>query len=304
MLHIGRLFRLTITQAVLVTTQPRLVMENISLHQRAGRRAVMLASLLLFLFFQPALAGRAPIRITGKVTDGPSSVGLPGVTVQVKGTSTGTVTDATGAYSLQADDNATLVFSSIGYTSVEIAVGGRTVINVPLAEDTKSLAEVVVVGYGTQRKSDVTGATVTIKGDELVKQPVLTATQALQGKAAGVQIISSGQPGSSPVVRIRGTGTALGGTAALFVVDGVLTDDISNINTADIVNVDVLKDASATAIYGSRGANGVIIITTKRGTVGKMTVNYSGNAGFRIPANLVPMANATEYANYVSAASR
>ncbi|AUD04606.1 SusC/RagA family TonB-linked outer membrane protein [Spirosoma pollinicola] len=278
-------------------------MENISLHQRVGRRSVMLAYLLLFLFFQPALAGRAPIRITGKVTDGPSSVGLPGITVQVKGTSTGTVTDATGAYSLQADDNATLVFSSIGYTSVEIAVGGRTVINVPLAEDTKSLAEVVVVGYGTQRKSDVTGATVTIKGDELVKQPVLTATQALQGKAAGVQIISSGQPGSSPVVRIRGTGTALAGTAALFVVDGVLTDDISNINTADIVNVDVLKDASATAIYGSRGANGVIIITTKRGTVGKMTVNYTGNAGFRLPANLVKMANAAEYANYVSAAS-
>lgn len=262
-----------------------------------------LSGLLIFLLISPAIAASAPIRITGKVLDGATSAGLPGVTVQVKGTTTGTVTDATGVYAIQADENATLVFSSIGYVKVEIAVGGRTTINVPLTEDTKSLTEVVVVGYGTQRKSDVTGATVTIKGDELVKQPVLTATQALQGKAAGVQIISSGQPGSSPVVRIRGTGTALAGTAALFVVDGVLTDDISNINTADIVNVDVLKDASATAIYGSRGANGVIIITTKRGTIGKMTVNYSGNAGFRMPANLVKMANATEYANYVSAAS-
>ena len=200
-------------------------------------------------------------------------------------------------------ESATLVFSSIGFIKEEVAVGGRTVINVTLSEDTKSLNEVVVVGYGTQRKSDVTGATVTIKGDELVKQPVLTATQALQGKAAGVQIISSGQPGTSPVVRIRGTGTALAGTAALFVVDGVLTDDISNINTADITNIDVLKDASATAIYGSRGANGVLIITTKRGTAGKMTVTYSGNAGFRLPANLVKMANAAEYANYVSTAS-
>ncbi len=278
-------------------------MKNISLYWKPNRPAVWFVGLLFILCIHPVFANLAPIRITGKVTDGTTNVGLPGVTVQVKGTTTGTVTDATGTYNLQADENATLVFSSIGYTKIDIAVGGRTVINVPLIEDTKSLNEVVVVGYGTQRKSDVTGATVTIKGDELVKQPVLTATQALQGKAAGVQIISSGQPGSSPVVRIRGTGSALGGTAALFVVDGVLTDDISNINTADIVNVDVLKDASATAIYGSRGANGVIIITTKRGTVGKMTVTYSGNAGFRMPSYLVPMANATEYANYVSAAS-
>ena len=265
------------------------------------RFSILLAIVAIFLFDSATWA--APIRISGLVTDGNTSTGLPGVTIQVKGTTIGTVTDATGAYSIQAEDNATLVFSSIGYQRVEIPINGRTTINVPLAEDTKSLAEVVVVGYGTQRKSDVTGATVTIKGEELVKQPVLTATQALQGKAAGVQIISSGQPGSSPVIRVRGTGTALAGTAALFVVDGVLTDDISNINTADITNIDVLKDASATAIYGARGANGVIIITTKRGTVGKMAVNYTGNAGFRLPANLVTMANAAEYANYVSAAS-
>jgi TonB-linked SusC/RagA family outer membrane protein len=261
---------------------------------------VLLACLLLGTALQ---AWAAPIRITGRVTDGASPTGLPGVTVQVKGTTTGTVTDGTGAFTIQADENATLVFSSIGYQGIEIPVNGRTVINVPLQEDTKSLNEVVVVGYGTQRKSDVTGATVTVKGEELVKQPVLTATQALQGKAAGVQIISSGQPGTSPVIRIRGTSTALAGTAALFVVDGVLTDDISNINTADITNIDVLKDASATAIYGARGANGVIIITTKRGTVGKMTVSYSGNAGFRLPTSLVQMANATEYANYISAAT-
>lgn len=276
-------------------------MINVSLIWKTYRLAFLLASVAVFLFTSAGWA--VPIRITGLVTDGNNSTGLPGVTVQVKGTTVGTVTDATGAYAIQAEPNATLVFSSIGYQRVEIPINGRTSINVPLAEDAKSLAEVVVVGYGTQRKSDVTGATVTIKGEELVKQPVLTATQALQGKAAGVQIISSGQPGSSPVIRVRGTGTALAGTAALFVVDGVLTDDISNINTADITNIDVLKDASATAIYGARGANGVVIITTKRGTVGKMTVNYTGNAGFRLPANLVTMANAAEYANYVSAAS-
>ncbi|GAB2605270.1 SusC/RagA family TonB-linked outer membrane protein [Spirosoma areae] len=278
-------------------------MINISSPWKRKGLVQRLTGLLLVLAITSANATLAPIRITGKVTDGATSTGLPGVTVQVKGTTTGTVTDASGAYTIQAEETATLVFSSIGYVKSEIAVGGRAVINVPLTEDTRALQEVVVVGYGTQRKSDVTGATVTIKGEELVKQPVLTATQALQGKAAGVQIISSGQPGTSPIIRIRGTSTALAGTAALFVVDGVLTDDISNINTADIVNIDVLKDASATAIYGARGANGVVIITTKRGTAGKMTVSYSGNAGFRLPANLVTMANATEYANYVSTAS-
>ncbi|MBC7570967.1 MAG: TonB-dependent receptor [Spirosoma sp.] len=244
----------------------------------------------------------APITISGTVSD-KGNAGLPGVTVRVKGTQTGTVTDVNGKYAIQADDAATLVFSSIGFVGQEVAVGSRTTVNVTLLDDARSLAEVVVVGYGTQRKADVTGATVTIKGEELVKQPVLTATQALQGKAAGVQIINSGQPGTAPTIRIRGTSTALAGTAVLYVVDGVLTDDITNINTADITSVDVLKDASATAIYGARGANGVIIITTKRGQSGKMTVNYTGNVGVRQPANLVTMANATEYANYVSAAS-
>lgn len=249
-----------------------------------------------------AFGATSLLPITGKVTD-KSNVGLPGVTIQVKGTNTGTVTDVNGQFTVQADASATLVFSSIGFVTQEIAVGGRSIINITLQDDAKSLAEVVVVGYGTQRKSDVTGATVTVKGEELVKQPVLTATQALQGKAAGVQIISSGQPGSAPVIRVRGTGTALAGTAALYVVDGVLTDDITNINTADIVSVDVLKDASATAIYGARGSNGVVIITTKRGTAGKMTVSYTGNVGFRAPSNLVKMANSAEYANYVTAAS-
>src|SRR5690606_7751119 len=135
---------------------------------------------------------------------------------------------------------------------------GKTVIDVVLRSIAKTGDEVIVVGYGTQRKRDVTGSTASVKGSELAKQPVLTATQALQGKVAGVQIIGSSQPGIPPQVRIRGTGTALAGTTALYVVDGVLTDDITNINTADIVNLDILKDASSAAIYGSRGANGVI----------------------------------------------
>ena len=273
-------------------------MRHFSANQKSAVCTLILLLQVLTLFAQ-STAGR----VTGKVTEKTTNIGLPGVTIQVKGTATGTTTDGDGLYTIVAPATATLVLSSIGYASQEVVINGRTVIDVTLTDDARALNEVVVVGYGTQRRADVTGATVTIKGDELAKQPVLTATQALQGKAAGVQIISSGQPGSSPVIRVRGTGTALAGTAALFVVDGVLTDDISNINTADITNLDVLKNASATAIYGARGANGVVIISTKRGTVGKMAVSYSGNAGFRLPANLVQMANAAEYANYVSTAS-
>ncbi|SDM78358.1 SusC/RagA family TonB-linked outer membrane protein [Siphonobacter aquaeclarae] len=260
-------------------------------------------SLLLLLTLLFHLAQAADITVTGIVRDASSGDPAIGVTVKVKGTSTGTITGTDGRFSLRAPDNGTLVFSSIGYESVEVPVNGQTSLTVSIKPSAQELAQVVVVGYGTQRKVDVTGATVTIKGEDLFKQPVMTATQAMQGKVAGVQIISSGQPGSSPVIRVRGTGTALAGTAALFVVDGVLTDDIANINTADIVNVDVLKDASATAIYGSRGANGVVIITTKKGAAGKMSINYTVNAGVRSAANLVKMANAAEYANYVSAAS-
>jgi TonB-linked SusC/RagA family outer membrane protein len=274
-------------------------------HQkRQSRRAWLGKVVLTGLIFLWTLSSQAqnPISITGTVTEKNGS-GIPGASVVVKGTTTGTVADSDGKFAITAPDNATLVVTFIGFVAQEVPVNNRTTLTVTLAEDVTSLNEVVVVGYGTQRKVDVTGATSSVKGEELAKQPVLTATQALQGKAAGVQIISSGQPGTSPVIRVRGTGTALAGTAALFVVDGVLTDDISNINTADIVSMDVLKDASATAIYGSRGANGVVIITTKKGSAGGLKVNYTNNIGMRSAANLVQMANAEEYANYVSAAS-
>ena len=167
----------------------------------------------------------------------------------------------------------------------------------------KSLDQVIVVGYGTQKKADITGAIGRVKGDDISRQQVLTATQAIQGKVAGVQIISSGSPNSAPVVRIRGTGSILGGQNPLYVVDGVITDDIRNINSADILTLDVLKDASASAIYGVRAANGVILITTRQGRNGKMVVNYDANIGIREASHLVKMANATEYATYINAAS-
>jgi TonB-linked SusC/RagA family outer membrane protein len=241
--------------------------------------------------------------ITGKVLEAKSKDAIIGATVQVKGTSQGTITDIDGNFELNADAGSTLIISYIGFKPQEIAGGTQSFFTINMESENVILDQVVIVGYGSQRKVDITGATVSVKGEELAKQPVMTATQALQGKVAGVQIISSGRPGSSPNVRVRGTGTALAGTTALFVVDGVLTDDITNINTADIVTMDVLKDASSTAIYGARGANGVIIITTKKGVSGAIKVNYNNFVGVRSASNLIKMANADEYANYASAAS-
>jgi TonB-linked SusC/RagA family outer membrane protein len=242
--------------------------------------------------------------ISGTVISETDGQPLPGVSVVVKGTTKGTVTDIDGKFLIDlASGENILDFSYVGHLTQSITIGEQTQIDVKLAEDAKMLDEVVVVGYGIQKKSDITGSTATVGGSELMKQPVLTATQAMQGKVAGVQIISSGQPGTSPQIRIRGVGTALGGTTALYVVDGVLTDDISNINTADIVDMSVLKDASSAAIYGSRGANGVIIITTKKGKSGDLKINYNNNIGIRQAANLIEMADAAEYSNYVQAAT-
>lgn len=167
----------------------------------------------------------------------------------------------------------------------------------------KPMDEVVVIGYATAKKKDLTGAMSSIKGSELVAQPVLTATQALQSKMAGVQITNSGAPGSTPNVRIRGTGSVIGGAEPLYVVDGVITDDIRNINTADILSIDVLKDASSTAIYGVRAANGVILITTKRGGSGKPKLSYDGYAGVKMMANKIAMARPGTFSNYSNEAA-
>ncbi len=242
-------------------------------------------------------------QITGTVTDS-SGTPVPGVSVRVRGSAAqGTQTDATGSFTLTVADNAVLVISSVGYETQEVPVNGQTTIQVSLKTSTAALEQVVVVGYGTQRKRDLTGAVASIKGDELAKQPVQTPTQALQGKTAGVQIISSGAPNSQPVVRIRGTGTMLAGADPLYVVDGVLTTDIRNINNTDILSVDVLKDASAAAIYGMRAGNGVIIITTKQGKSGKPQVTYNGSVGLRQAAHKVKMADATQYLDYLKDAA-
>ena len=255
------------------------------------------------IVLRPATAATAPdapadATVTGRVVD-EKGAGLPGVNVVIKGGTSGTQTDLDGKFSLAVPEGSTLMFSFVGYTAQEVAVGTQTTINVALAPDSKSLSEVVVVGYGTQRRQDLTGAVARVDGAEIANQPVQTATQALQGKVAGVQIISDGTPNSQPKVRIRGTGTLLGGAEPLYVVDGVQTTDIRNLSNADIASIDVLKDASAAAIYGVRGANGVIIVTTKQGKLGKPVLSYSGTVGFKEAAHLVKMADAGQYTSYL-----
>lgn len=243
-----------------------------------------------------ASSDSADTRIVGNIT-GESAQPLSGVSVTVVGTEHGTITDSTGNFAIAAPPNGSLRITYVGYVTQTVPINHEREFNIQLKVGGNQLNQVVVVGYGTQKKIDVTGSVGHVNGPELSKQPVLTATQALQGKLAGVQITSSGQPGSSPQVIIRGAGSILAGANPLYVVDGIWTSDITNINTADIVSVDVLKDASASSIYGVRGANGVILITTRQGS-GHMKINYNANIGVQQAAYVVPMANAAQYINY------
>ncbi len=234
------------------------------------------------------------IRVSGKVTS-ETGEAVSSASVVVKGTSNGTVTDGEGNFAITVPENAVLVISAIGYNTVEVSVAGKQQLSVKLVQSTKKMDEVIVVGYGTQRKLDVTGSVSQIKGDELSKQASINPISALQGKVAGVQINNSGAPGASPEIRIRGLGTVYGNPNPLYVVDGVWFSDISFLNPADIENLSILKDASAQSIYGIRAANGVVLITTKKGRTGRQaTVNYTGYVGWQKVTNPVKMANANE----------
>lgn len=238
-------------------------------------------------------------RVTGRVTSADDNQPLPGATIAIKGTTRGTNTDAEGRFSLTANTGDVLSVTFVGMKPQEVTVtAAATELTITLESDASTLNEVVAIGYGTARKKDLTGAVATLKTADIVNQPVVSATQAMQGKLAGVQITASGEPGSVPTVRIRGTGTLLAGADPLYVVDGVITDDIRNINPQDITSMDVLKDASATAIYGMRAANGVILVTTKRGQSGAVKVTYDGYVGFRQASRRVKMADSQQYIDF------
>jgi len=252
-------------------------------------------SFLCLLLFNVASAQN--ITVKGLVSDSQDKTTLPSVSVNIKGTTTGIQTDANGVFTISAPADAILVFTYIGYTTQEVPVNNQTTINVAMVSSSQQLEQVVVVGYGTQRKIDVTGSVASVKGEELSKQASQNPVSGLQGKVAGVSITNSGSPGSSPQIRIRGLGTIFGNQAPLYVVDGVWYSDINFLNPADIETLNVLKDASAQSIYGIRAANGVVLVTTKKGKAGAPTViNYDAFAGFQKVTNKVEMANASEYA--------
>lgn len=227
---------------------------------------------------------------------------LIGVTVIVKGTTNGTSTDFDGAYTLKnVADNATLVFSYVGCQTQDVKVAGKSEINVTLRDDSALLDDLVVVGYGVQKKTDVTGAVSHINAEELESRPVSNAFEALQGKAAGVDITSSERPGTIGSIRIRGERSLTASNEPLYVVDGVpimSASGIETINPRDIESIDILKDASATAIYGSRGANGVVIITTKQGKSGQFSLNYAGSVTWQNLVDRNPSQSAVENINY------
>lgn len=259
--------------------------------------------------------------ISGQVTDLTNNEPLPGVNILAKGTSTGTVTDIEGNYRLTvADDISTLVFSSIGYATQEVAIGGRSTIDLALTPDVQSLSEVVVVGYGTTKRSDLTGSVASVKEQELKQVAVTSLDQGLQGRVAGVQVTqSSAAPGGAVSVRIRGVNSINGTNEPLYVIDGIpiiasdgavsptgggvpgqggggiASNALASINPGDIESIEVLKDASAAAIYGARGANGVVIITTKQGKAGRTTVDFENYYGVQEVANTYNVLDARSF---------
>jgi TonB-linked SusC/RagA family outer membrane protein len=238
--------------------------------------------------------------VTGRVTSSDDGSGIPGATISVKGTSKGTSSDADGNFKISVGNAAVLSFSSVGFNPQEISVGNKTQINVVLTADTKALTEVVVVGYGTQKKSQMTGAISSVGSKEIQELPVTNARQALQGRAAGVDVVQPGsKPGAGPQIRIRGRRSFNASNDPLYVVDGIpLSSGIDDINPNDIVSMEVLKDASATAIYGARGANGVVLISTKRGKAGATVVSVDSYYGFNQELGKIDVMNGAQFAEY------
>jgi TonB-linked SusC/RagA family outer membrane protein len=236
--------------------------------------------------------------VSGKVTDS-SGTSLPGVSIILKGTTKGTISDANGIYSLSNVSVSTILqFSFVGMKTIEMQVGNKSTINVQMVDETTGIEEVVAIGYGSQRKASLTGAVANVSGKEVASLPVVSLSQALQGKVAGVSVTNNGSPGSSPVIQIRGIGTINFSTNPLYVVDGIPTNSINNLSPADIESMDILKDASATAIYGSRGSNGVIIVTTKQAQSEKFQITYEGYSGVQTAWKQLPLMNTNEYLTY------
>ncbi len=271
----------------------------------SNQRSVLQRLMFFVLFVLCTLCTFAQNKVTGTVVD---ATGEPviGASVLVKGTSNGTVTDINGNFTIpNAQKSATIVISYVGCKSETVSLGGRQNVRVSLQEDKKIIDEVVVVGYGVQRKSDVTGALAHIGSKELNAMPVNNALEGMQGKTAGVDITNSQRPGTVGSITIRGDRSINASNSPLYVVDGMIIQNggIDNINPQDIESIEILKDASSTAIYGSRGANGVVLVTTKKGSTGKVTLNYSGSVTFSHISDVTKMMSASQWIDYARIAA-
>lgn len=254
-------------------------------------------TLLCLLLFNVANAQN--VTVSGNVKDD-GNLAMPFVTVMIKGTNRAAQTDPSGNYTISAPSNGTLVFTYLGYITQEIAINNRTKIDVTLNSDTKNLEQVVVVGYGTQKRKDLTGAISSVGGEEIARMPAVNPLASLQGKVAGLTVVNSGGAGSQPVIRIRGI-SSTNSASPLYVVDGLLQDNIDYLNPADIESIDLLRDASSSAIYGLRGANGVIAITTKRAAKGQTRINFVSNVGIQSVRNKIDVTDANGFKKLYSA---
>ena len=268
---------------------------NHSGHRNYGLKIRM----VVILLFMATFGMTQNILVKGKVTEAETGLLIPGANVVLKGTTTGITTDNNGNYSLSVPANGTLVFSFIGFKSTEVPIAGKKEINVSLAAESIGLEEVVAIGYGTIKKRDITGSVASVKGDDLQAIPVASAAEALTGKLAGVQVTSTeGSPDAEMKIRVRGGGSITQDNSPLFIVDGFPVNNITSIAPSDIQSIDVLKDASSTAIYGSRGANGVIIVTTKVGQKGKVQVSYNAYFGFKKIAKELNVLSPEDYVKW------
>lgn len=263
-------------------------------------RRLLLSMVFMLIMASQAFAQQASKTVSGIVKDN-SGQTLPGVSVSLKGTTTGTVTDAKGHYTLKVSGtNATLVFSFIGYASSEEQISNRTSIDVTLRETEKSLNEVVVIGYGTVKRRDLTGAVASVSGKDIANTPVANIAQAMQGKLPGVSIVSQdGRPNADVAIRVRGGTSISQSNQPLIIIDGQQGGSIGDIPADQVESIDVLKDASSTAIYGSRGANGVVLITTKGAKAGKTTVSYNGYVKINTPTKYLASLSPYDYLKYV-----
>ncbi|HBL75527.1 MAG TPA: SusC/RagA family protein [Prolixibacteraceae bacterium] len=266
---------------------------------RAIFSRVVILVLSLFLLATSAVFAQN-VTVKGKVTDALTQEGIPGANVVVRGTTNGIITNLDGEYELRnVPANATITFSFIGYETQEIPLNGKNQLSVSLKIDTQQLEEVVAIGYGTVKKRDITGSVASVKGDDLHAIPVANAAEAITGKLAGVQVLSTeGSPDAEMRIRVRGGGSITQDNSPLFIVDGFPVNSISDIATSDIQSIDVLKDASSTAIYGSRGANGVIIVTTKSGQEGKLSVSYNAYIGYKRIAKKLDVLDPEDYVKW------